>query len=64
MFLGENLATLRSKKQNVLAQSSVEAEFQSMPQGYKYEAPTRLFFGNKSTISIVHNSVQDDKRNI
>ena len=33
MFLGENLVTWRSKKQNVVARSSAEAKFRAMAQG-------------------------------
>jgi len=33
MFLGGNLVTWRSKKQNVVARSSAEAEFRAMAQG-------------------------------
>jgi len=32
-FLGGNLVTKKSKKQNVVARSSVEAEFRAMAQG-------------------------------
>jgi hypothetical protein len=32
-FLGGNLVTWRSKKQNVVAQSSAEAKFRAMAQG-------------------------------
>ncbi|CAL9024715.1 unnamed protein product [Prunus brigantina] len=44
-FVGGNLVTWRRKKQNVVALSSVEAEFRGMTKG----------------ISIVHNSVQHDR---
>jgi len=33
MFLGENLVTWRSKKQNVVARSNAKAEFQAMAHG-------------------------------
>ena len=74
MFLGENLATWRSKKQNVVSRSSAEAEFRAMAQGVcellwmkiilddlkiKYEVP--MAFNNKSAISIAHNVVQHDR---
>ena len=76
MFLGGNLVTWRSKKQNVVAWSSVEAEFRAMAQGIcellwmkiilddlkiKYEVPMKLFCDNKSTISIAHDPVQHDR---
>lgn len=76
MFLGGNLVTWRSKKQNVVVRSSAEAEFRVMAQGVcellwmkiilddlkiKYEAPMRLFCDNKSAISIAHNPVQHDR---
>jgi hypothetical protein len=76
MFLGGNLVTWRSKKQNVVARSSAEAEFRAMAQGVcellwmkiilddlkiEYEAPMRLFCDNKSAISIAHNPVQHDR---
>jgi len=34
MFLGGNLVTWRSKKQNMVARSSAEAEFSAMTQGF------------------------------
>jgi len=76
MFLGGNLVTWRSKKQNVVARSSAKAEFKAMAQGVcellwmkiilddlkiKYEAPMGLVCDNKSTISIAHNPIQHDR---
>ncbi|RDX91162.1 Copia protein, partial [Mucuna pruriens] len=76
MFLGGNLVTWRSKKQNVVARSSIEAKFQAMTYGIykglwmkiilndlkvKYEGPIKLFSGNNSTISVAHNPVQHDR---
>ncbi|RDX67605.1 hypothetical protein CR513_53499, partial [Mucuna pruriens] len=76
MFLGGNLVTWRSKKQNVVARSSAEAEFQAMAQGIcegfwmkiilddlkvKYEGSIKLFCDNNSAISIAHNLVQHDR---
>jgi len=76
MFLGGNLVTWRSKKQNVVARSTAEAEFRAMAQGVcellwmkiilddlkiKYEAPMGLACDNKPAISIAHNPVQHDQ---
>lgn len=75
-FLGGNLVTWRSKKQNVVARSTAEAEFRAMAQGIcellwlkivlddyriKWDAPMRLYCDNKSAISIAHNPVQHDR---
>ena len=76
MFVGGNLITWRSKKQSMVARSSVEAEFQAMLQGIsellwikmivtklKFE-PTnsiKLYCGNEMAINIAHNPVQHDK---
>ena len=76
MFLGGNLVTWRSKKQNVVARSSAKAEFRAMAQGLcellwmkiilddlrvKCEAPMKIFCDNKSAISIARNPVQHDR---
>ncbi|RVW76008.1 Retrovirus-related Pol polyprotein from transposon RE1 [Vitis vinifera] len=75
-FLGGNLVTWMSKKQNVVARSSAEAEFQAMAQGVcellwlnivledlkiEWDGPMRLYCDNKSAISIAHNPVQHDR---
>jgi len=76
MFLGGNLVTWRTKKQNVVAKSSAETQFRVMAQGVcellwmkiilddlkiNYEAPMGLVCDNKSAISIAHNLVQHDR---
>ena len=75
-FLGGNLVTWKSKKQDVVAPSSDEAEFRAMAQGIcellwlkiiledlkiKWEGPMKLYCDNKSAISIAHNLVQHDR---
>lgn len=75
-FLGGNLVTWRSKKQNVVARSSAEAEFRSMALGIcellwlkiiledlkiEWRKPMRLYCDNKSAINIAHNPVQHDR---
>ncbi|RDX97055.1 Copia protein, partial [Mucuna pruriens] len=76
MFMGENLVTWRSKKQNVVARSSVEAEFRAMAHNIcegswmkiilddlkvKYEGRIKLFYDNNSAISIAYNPVQHNR---
>ncbi|RDX72513.1 Copia protein, partial [Mucuna pruriens] len=76
MFLGGNLVTWKSKKQNVVARSSAKTKFRAMTHSIceglwmkiifydlkvKYEGPIKFFYDNNSAISIAHNLVQHDK---
>jgi hypothetical protein len=72
-FVGGNLVTWRSKKQNVVAKSTAEAEFRAMAQGVCEvvwlkillmelglftEKPMLLYYDNKAAVDIAHNPVQ------
>ena len=75
-FVERNLVTWRSKKQNVVAQSSTKFEFQVVAHGIyelvwlkmileelriPYEKPKKLYCDNKAAINIAHNLVQHDR---
>ena len=75
-FVGGNLVTWKSKKQNVVARSSAEAEFRGMTLGlcealwlrfllhdlgYLSRQPIRLLCDNKVACDIAHNPVQHDR---
>ncbi|KAH9763108.1 protein kinase domain-containing protein [Citrus sinensis] len=75
-FVWGNLVTWRSKKQNVVARSTAEAEFRAMAHGLcevlwlkqvledlrrPIVLPIRLYCDNKAAISIAHNPVQHDR---
>ncbi|RVW47408.1 Retrovirus-related Pol polyprotein from transposon RE1 [Vitis vinifera] len=75
-FVGGNLVTWKSKKQNVVTRSSAEAEFRGMALGlcealwlrlllqdlgYLSRQPIRLFCDNKAACDIAHNPVQHDR---
>ena len=74
-FVGGNLVTWRSKKQNVVARSSAKAKFRGMTLGicealwlrlllmdlgYLPRQPIRLYCDNKAACDIAHNPVQHD----
>ncbi|XP_073130887.1 secreted RxLR effector protein 161-like [Henckelia pumila] len=75
-FVGGNLVTWRSKKQNIVARSSAEAEYRGMSLGicealwlrlllhdlgYFSSQPIRLYCDNKAACDIAHNPVQHDR---
>jgi hypothetical protein len=75
-FVWGNLVTWRSKKQNVVARSSAEAEFRAVAQGIceglwlkklldelhiPTKVPIKLYCDNKAAISISLNPVQHDR---
>ena len=77
-FVGGNLVTLRSKKQNVVATSSVEGEFRLVSFGIYQELwikkllddmripnplPMKLYYDNKAAILVAHNPMLHDRKN-
>ena len=75
-FVGGNLVTWRSKKQNIVASSSAEVEYRGMALGicemlwlrqllqdlgYPSRQPIRLYCDNKVACDIAHNPVQHDR---
>ena len=75
-FVSGNLVTWRSKKQNVVARSSAEAEFRVVAHGIceimwirrlleelkmTGSSPMKLYCDNKAAISVAHNPVLHDR---
>ena len=74
-FVGGNLVTWRSKKQEVVVRSSIESEYREMAKAIcellwiknlmqdlhiKQVSPMKLYCDNKATCDIAHNLVQHD----
>ncbi|RDY06002.1 Copia protein, partial [Mucuna pruriens] len=64
LSIEENLVIWRSKKQDVVDQSSVEMKIIHDNLKVKYEGPIKLFCDNNLTISIAHNLVQHKIKHI
>lgn len=75
-FVGGNLVTWRSKKQEVVARSSDEAEYRGMAKAIcellwirnlmqdlhiKQVSPMKLYCDNKASCDTAHNPVQHDR---
>ncbi|KAL0461887.1 UNVERIFIED_CONTAM: Retrovirus-related Pol polyprotein from transposon RE2 [Sesamum latifolium] len=75
-FVGGNLVTWRSKKQEVVARSSAEAEYRGMAKAIcellwirnlmqdlniKQDNPMRLYCDNRAACNIAHNPIQHDR---
>jgi transposase InsO family protein len=75
-FVGGNLVTWKSKKQNVVSRSSAESEFRGMANatcellwlrklltelGFEPKSEMQLFCDNKASIDMAHNPVQHDR---
>ena len=76
LFLARNLVIWRSKKQDVVAHSSTEAEFRALAHGLteiiwikrilqdlkiEINGTCNVFCDNQSTIRVAHNHVQHDR---
>jgi transposase InsO family protein len=75
-FVGGNLVTWKSKKQNVVSRSSAESEFRGMANatcellwlrklltelGFEPKSEMQLFCDNKASIDMAHNPVQHER---